>query len=176
MPSFCGSDDVFRVGSPLERLWSLIMGFDEVVDSLLQINDLANALVALQDRPWSEWRKAKPLTANALSRLLELFSIVPGSISRRRHWHLRATSASNSKMYGSAMPLPLRPIACFEPPQTTRCGILKMAGTSTKLPLVADGKGVTPAHRCASHGSTSKSESQLRLSAALTGRKFKGEI
>jgi len=39
MPSFRGSDDVFRVGPPLEPLWFVIMGFDEVIDGLLQIND-----------------------------------------------------------------------------------------------------------------------------------------
>ena len=54
--------------------------FDDRGADRLPSNDLTNALAALQDRPWSEWKKGKPLTANALSRLLKPFSIVPGSI------------------------------------------------------------------------------------------------
>ncbi len=54
--------------------------FDDRCADRLPSNDLVNALVALQDRPWSDWKKGKPMTANALSRLLKPFSIVPGSI------------------------------------------------------------------------------------------------
>lgn len=54
--------------------------FDDRGSDRLPSNDLADALVALQGRPWSDWKRGKPLTANALSRLLKPFSIVPGSI------------------------------------------------------------------------------------------------
>ena len=53
--------------------------FDERGVDRLASQDLVTALVALQDRPWSEW-KGKPMTANALSRLLKKFSIYPNSI------------------------------------------------------------------------------------------------
>ncbi|MGI9508543.1 MAG: DUF3631 domain-containing protein [Geminicoccaceae bacterium] len=129
--------------------------FDERGADRLPSNDLTSALVALQDRPWSEWKKGKPLTANALSRLLEPFSIVPGSIriGTSSEAHRRATSASNSRMRGPAMP-PAWPIAPFKPlqrhipvnprlsakikpPQATRCGGSKMARTLKNLQLVA---------------------------------------
>ncbi|MEZ5936392.1 MAG: DUF3631 domain-containing protein [Alphaproteobacteria bacterium] len=54
--------------------------FDDRGADRLPSNDLASALMPLQDRPWSDWRKGKPLISNALSRLLKPFSIVPGSI------------------------------------------------------------------------------------------------
>lgn len=46
----------------------------------LPSGEMSGALVALDDRPWSEWRNCKPLTSNALARLLKPFGIVPGTI------------------------------------------------------------------------------------------------
>jgi len=43
-------------------------------------SDLVNYLVAMEDRPWCEWRHGKPLTANSLSRLLKPFKIHPATI------------------------------------------------------------------------------------------------
>jgi hypothetical protein len=37
--------------------------------------DLVAYLVALEERPWSEWRHGKPLTTTGLSRLLKPFRI-----------------------------------------------------------------------------------------------------
>jgi hypothetical protein len=43
---------------------------------------LVDALGAMENRPWSEWRNGKPITAAALARLLGPFGITPGT---KRH-------------------------------------------------------------------------------------------
>ncbi len=40
-------------------------------------DDLINALIKLDDRPWAEWRHGKPLTTNGLARMLKPFKIMP---------------------------------------------------------------------------------------------------
>jgi len=55
---------------------------NRLVDSMYS-EDLVNALVELNDRPWAEWRRGKQLTTNSLARLLKPFKIRPKQI--RRH-------------------------------------------------------------------------------------------
>jgi hypothetical protein len=43
---------------------------------------LADDLGALENRPWSEWRNGRPITAAALARLIAPFGITPGT---KRH-------------------------------------------------------------------------------------------
>jgi hypothetical protein len=42
--------------------------------------ELVEALVAIEGRPWAEWRNGKPITANGLARLLAPFHIAPATI------------------------------------------------------------------------------------------------
>jgi hypothetical protein len=42
--------------------------------------ELVEALVAIEGRPWAEWKAGKPITANGLARLLGPFGIKPGTI------------------------------------------------------------------------------------------------
>ncbi len=42
--------------------------------------ELVEALVAMEGRPWAEWKAGKPITANGLARLLAPFRIKPGTI------------------------------------------------------------------------------------------------
>jgi hypothetical protein len=42
--------------------------------------ELVEALVAIEGRPWAEWKAGKPITANGLARLLAPFRIKPGTI------------------------------------------------------------------------------------------------
>jgi len=37
--------------------------------------DLVNELIKLEERPWGEWKKGKPMTQNSLSKILSTFSI-----------------------------------------------------------------------------------------------------
>lgn len=39
--------------------------------------DLVEKLVAMEDRPWCEWKHGKPLTPNSMARLLKAFDIQP---------------------------------------------------------------------------------------------------
>ncbi len=41
----------------------------------LHSHDLVNELVKLEERPWCEWKKGKPMTQNSLSKMLGSFSI-----------------------------------------------------------------------------------------------------
>jgi Protein of unknown function (DUF3631) len=43
---------------------------------------LVDALGAMENRPWSEWRNGKPITPRALAKLLAPFGIIPGT---KRH-------------------------------------------------------------------------------------------
>ena len=45
----------------------------------LRSAELADALGAMENRPWSEWRNGKPITPAALARLLAPFQIMPGT-------------------------------------------------------------------------------------------------
>ena len=42
--------------------------------------DLVATLVEMEDRPWGEWRRGRPMTQNSLSRLLDPYRINPGTI------------------------------------------------------------------------------------------------
>jgi hypothetical protein len=42
--------------------------------------ELVEALVAIEGRPWAEWKAGKPITANGLARLLTPFKIAPETI------------------------------------------------------------------------------------------------
>jgi hypothetical protein len=43
-------------------------------------HDICDALAQMEDRPWPEWRQAKPITQRQLARLLEGFGIRPKTI------------------------------------------------------------------------------------------------
>ena len=42
--------------------------------------DMISALVAMEDRPWPEWRHGKPITPRQLAKLLEPFDIKPDQL------------------------------------------------------------------------------------------------
>jgi Protein of unknown function (DUF3631) len=54
--------------------------FGERREDRLPSTELAEALVAIEGRPWAEWRHGKPITANGLARLLEPFRVAPTTI------------------------------------------------------------------------------------------------
>jgi len=49
--------------------------FDDKQYKEMHSEDLVNALIELDDRPWAEWKRGNPLTANSLARLLKPFKI-----------------------------------------------------------------------------------------------------
>jgi hypothetical protein len=46
----------------------------------LRSADLVDALVAIEGRPWAEWKAGRPITPNSLARILAPFRIKPGTI------------------------------------------------------------------------------------------------
>jgi len=45
--------------------------------------ELVGALIDLEDRPWGEWRRGKPISANGLARLLKAFNVRPKKFRTR---------------------------------------------------------------------------------------------
>ena len=60
------------------RLLADIRGIfaERQIDRLPSV-DLAEALAAIEGRPWAEWRGGKPITPNGLARLLAPFAVAP---------------------------------------------------------------------------------------------------
>ena len=52
---------------------------ERAADRLASV-ELVEALVAIEGRPWAEWKSGKPITANGLARLLAPFRIAPATI------------------------------------------------------------------------------------------------
>jgi hypothetical protein len=67
-------NDTLRV-----QLLSDIRGEFKDVD-LLSSEDLTSALISLDDRPWADYSRGKPLTMAKLARLLRPFGVVSGSV------------------------------------------------------------------------------------------------
>jgi len=71
----------FQEGRPDETsVGAMLLGdlqelFRESEGEPLSTEDVLNALAAMDERPWPEWRKGKPITARQLARLLKPFGI-----------------------------------------------------------------------------------------------------
>lgn len=61
----------------------LIEDISEILDSWphshIFSRELVNQLIELEDRPWCEWRRGKPLTQNSLSKLLKPYHLASGT-------------------------------------------------------------------------------------------------
>ena len=51
--------------------------FDVARSERISSADLVKQLVAMEDRPWCEWKRGNPLTPNSMSRILKAFDIQP---------------------------------------------------------------------------------------------------
>jgi len=72
-----GADD----GSARALLLADIRGvFAETGLDRIASADLVQRLVAMEDRPWLEWRQGKPITIRQLAKLLSPFGLSPGTI------------------------------------------------------------------------------------------------
>jgi DNA-binding transcriptional regulator LsrR (DeoR family) len=54
--------------------------FEEQKKDSLSSGEIVTALGAIEGRPWAEWKGGKPITANALARLLKGHHIFPSPI------------------------------------------------------------------------------------------------
>jgi len=52
--------------------------FERLGKDQLATPDIVQELVGLEDRPWPEWRRGKPLTGRSLAKLLRAFEVKPG--------------------------------------------------------------------------------------------------
>lgn len=58
-------------------LRDVAQAFEDAGKDRMQSADIVCALVEMEDRPWAEWRHGKPITANALARLLKPLGVKP---------------------------------------------------------------------------------------------------
>lgn len=64
----------------VELLADIRSVFDEITTDRLPSQTLCDALIAMEDRPWGEWRKGRPLTTHGLARILKPFKIKPKTV------------------------------------------------------------------------------------------------
>ena len=77
---FNESEDDERDNAGVMLLRDIQEIFNSRVSEKIFSEDLVFALTAIEDRPWQEWRRGKPLTQNSLSRLLKPYHIKPGTV------------------------------------------------------------------------------------------------
>ena len=69
------------LGAPEQLLVDLRAVFRAAGDpETLSTNHLLSALQALEERPWSEWRRGKPISARGLAHVLKPFKVQPATI------------------------------------------------------------------------------------------------
>lgn len=66
--------------APIQLLADLSALFDERDTDRLLSADICEALATMEDRPWPEWKKQKPITPRQLARLLNGFDVLPKTI------------------------------------------------------------------------------------------------
>ncbi|WP_166805022.1 DUF3631 domain-containing protein [Nitrosococcus wardiae] len=59
----------------LQLLADILSVFEDKQIDRIFSNELVDALIEMEDRPWGEWRRGKPITSNLLSKLLKPFKI-----------------------------------------------------------------------------------------------------
>jgi uncharacterized protein DUF3631 len=73
-------DDATDDTEGVQLLADIAATFSERNADRLTSADLTTALVAIEGRPWAEWRGGKSLSAHGLARLLKPFSVIPTTI------------------------------------------------------------------------------------------------
>ena len=70
------SDESRRV----QLLGDIADAFDAKKTDRLSSDELTAHLIGLEDRPWAEWSKGRPLSKNQLARLMKPFGVSPSTI------------------------------------------------------------------------------------------------
>ena len=106
--------------------------------------ELVEAMLAIEGRPWAEWRGGRPLTTNGLARLLRAFSIGPENIRTAGgilKGYLRERFVELWARYSCADP-PEQPLQRYN---ADGCGISSRSATATYPSNVAVSKSQKPA-------------------------------
>ena len=130
---------------------------DEDWPEAIASNEALDKLMELEGRPWSEWKRGKPLSARGLSSLLKPFGVMPRQVKRdgdNRRSYLRAELEPHWGAYFpeatpcvSATPLPSHETSGFvrSPSATADSGV---ADTDRVKPYeTRDGSGVADRNR-----------------------------
>jgi putative DNA primase/helicase len=102
--------------------------------------DLVGQLVAIEGRPWAEWRGGREITQNSLARMLDRFGIRPGTI--RLHTG-QTPKGYHRSAFDDAFSSYL-PSQTATPPQPNSDGDFDDARTATPEQLVAVSKAPKP--------------------------------
>ena len=135
----------------VRRIWA-----DRHADRL-HSEDIVADLVAMEDRPWPEWKAGKPMTPRQLAKLLEPFEIVPkqiriGSINRRGYELKQFQNAFDFYLSGNQSATPLHSLEIkdfsgIDPLQTRNLvadEIVKKPSNSAGCSVVADKDPLAP--------------------------------
>ena len=71
------SDEQDELPARIQLLSDIREVFDVARSERISSADLVKQLVAMEDRPWCEWKRGNPLTPNSMSRILKAFDIQP---------------------------------------------------------------------------------------------------
>jgi hypothetical protein len=155
----------------VQLLADIADAFAEKKTDRLSSDELTAHLVEMEDRPWAEWSKGRPLSKNQLARLMKPFGVSPGSIrlgngSTPKGYHISAladafarylpdhllskrhtaTSQAEPSDFANSKTPQEDPLWRFENPENpsaaAACG-----GVADQKPLSADVGGSTPPQR-----------------------------
>lgn len=70
-------DEQEELPARIQLLCDIREVFDVARSERISSADLVKQLVAMEDRPWCEWKRGYPLTPNSMSRILKAFDIQP---------------------------------------------------------------------------------------------------
>ncbi len=112
--------------------------FDRHGADNLPSSTICTDLSDMEDRPWPEFRKGKPITARQLARLLAPFGITPGTIRTEFGTPKGYTRAKFEDAFKRYVPIP--PSLSATPPQTTGAEGFSDSQSATTDQFVADEK------------------------------------
>jgi hypothetical protein len=86
--------------------------FDRRHVDRLHSDDIVDDLIAMEDRPWAEWRHGKPMTKEQLAKLLQAFEVVPKQLKieglNRNGYELKTLNPLFSRYLASTALPPLK--------------------------------------------------------------------
>jgi putative DNA primase/helicase len=110
--------------------------FEDKKSDRLMSADLTAALVAMEGRPWGEWRGGKPLSSHSLARLLKPFGVIPTTM----RFGERTAKGYEVSQFGECFEAYLGQAGGFEPSHRNKCDEIS---TYASFQTVTSTPGVT---------------------------------
>lgn len=118
--------------------------FEDMGRDRLSSADLVSALVAMEGRPWCEWKHGKPITQNSLARQLQPFNLVPGNL--RVHGQVMKGYRLEQFRDAFARYIPIPPAGTATPLQMAETLGVQAESQPLQQPLHPECSGSKPLH------------------------------